>query len=149
MKEEVIAKNVKELQDDIKYSFKQTSEVIDIIYRKGVNDAEKEIPKHTVQTNKEKTEDKKERTVVGTVVVASSKDLNKQFGSKGQNTDELTVDQRIQRAKRDAYYDILSEIEKQKDLSSVYIYVKNKCKEFGEDGVRNENRRRRRENPWF
>ena len=38
MKEQQIKENIEKLQNDISYSFKQTSEVIDIIYRKAIDD---------------------------------------------------------------------------------------------------------------
>ena len=35
------------------------------------------------------------------------------------------------------------------DLIDVYNYIKEKCKEFGEDGVKNKPRSRKRQNPYF
>ena len=128
MKEEKIQENIKQLQNDISYSFKQTSEVIDIIYRKAVKDADREKPN---------------------VTVSSSKDLNKHFESKANDTD-INIEQKINRAKRDSYYDILKYVESNKhDLIDVYNYIKEKCKEFGEDGVKNKPRSRTRQNPYF
>ena len=128
MKEEKIQENIKQLQNDISYSFKQTSEVIDIIYRKAVKDADREKPNATV---------------------SPSKDLNKNFGSKTNDTD-INIEQKINIAKRDSYYDILVYVESNKhDLIDVYNYIKEKCKEFGEDGVKNKPRSRKRQNPYF
>ena len=128
MKEEKIQENIKQLQNDISYSFKQTSEVIDIIYRKAVKDADREKPN---------------------VTVSSSKDLNKHFESKANDTD-INIEQKINRAKRDSYYDILAYAEcDEHDLIDVYHYIKEKCKEFGEDGVKNKPRSRKRQNPYF
>ena len=128
MKEEKIQENIKQLQNDISYSFKQTSEVIDIIYRKAVKDADREKPN---------------------VTVSSSKDLNKHFESKVNDTD-INIEQKINIAKRDSYYDILVYVESNKhDLIDVYNYIKEKCKEFGEDGVKNKPRSRKRQNPYF
>ena len=128
MKEEKIQENIKQLQNDISYSFKQTSEVIDIIYRKAVKDADREKPN---------------------VTVSSSKDLNKHFESKVNDTD-INIEQKIHRAKRDSYYDILVYVESNKhDLIDVYNYIKERCKEFGEDGVKNKPRSRKRQNPYF
>ena len=89
------------------------------------------------------------------VVITSSKELNKKFGSKETTyTKEqlkTEIQNNIQKTKRDIYLEILQEIEKKNDLMDVYIYVKEKCKEYGEPGVRNkyDNRRRSRENPWM
>ena len=128
MKEEKIQENIKQLQNDISYSFKQTSEVIDIIYRKAVKDVDSE------NTN---------------ATVSPLKDLNKNFESKTNDTD-INIEQKINRAKRDSYYDILVYVESNKhDLIDVYNYIKEKCKEFGEDGVKNKPRSRKRQNPCF
>ena len=128
MKEEKIQENIKQLQNDISYSFKQTSEVIDIIYRKAVKDADREKPN---------------------VTVSSSKDLNKHFESKANDTD-INIEQKINRAKRDSYYDILAYAEcDEHDLIDVYRYIKEKCKEFGEDEVKDKSRSRKRQNPYF
>ena len=128
MKEEKIQENIKQLQNDISYSFKQTSEVIDIIYRKAVKDVDSE------NTN---------------TTVSPLKDLNKNFESKTNDTD-INIEQKINRAKRDSYYDILVYVESNKhDLIDVYNYIKEKCKEFGEDGVKNKPRSRKRQNPYF
>ena len=137
MKEEKIQENIKQLQNDISYSFKQTSEVIDIIYRKAVNDVDNE--KSNIEV-KEAQQD---------IIVQSSKDLNKHFGSKINDAD-ISIEQKINRAKRDSYYDILKYVESNKhDLIDVYNYIKEKCKEFGEDGVKNKPRSRKRQNPYF
>ena len=128
MKEEKIQENIKQLQNDISYSFKQTSEVIDIIYRKAVKDADRE----------------KQNTTA-----SPPKDLNKHFESKTNDTD-INIEQKIHRAKRDSYYDILAYAEcDEHDLIDVYRYIKEKCKEFGEDGVKNKPRSRKRQNPCF
>lgn len=133
MKEEKIQENIKQLQNDISYSFKQTSEVIDIIYRKAVNDVNSE----------------KSNTAVLEVKDASQNDINKHFGSKINDAD-INIEQKINRAKRDSYYDILKYVESNKhDLIDVYNYIKEKCKEFGEDGVKNKPRSRKRQNPYF
>lgn len=133
MKEEKIQENIKQLQNDISYSFKQTSEVIDIIYRKAVNDVNSE----------------KSNTAVLEVKDAHQNDINKHFGSKVNDAD-INIEQKINRAKRDSYYDILKYVESNKhDLIDVYNYIKEKCKEFGEDGVKNKPRSRKRQNPYF
>lgn len=141
MKEEKIQENIKQLQNDISYSFKQTSEVIDIIYRKAINDIDNEKSNAAVLEIKDATQND--------IIVQSSKDLNKRFGSKVNDAD-INIEQKINRAKRDSYYDILKYVESNKhDLIDVYNYIKEKCKEFGEDGVKNKPRSRKRQNPYF
>lgn len=125
MKEENIAKRIKELQSDSKYTFKLTEDVISIVYRTAIEDMSNE--------NKD-------------VIVASSKELNKKFGSKQNN--KITTEQIIQRTKRDIYLEILKEIESKNDLMDVYIYVKEKCKEYGEPGIETDYRFKRR-NEWM
>ena len=138
MKEEKIQENINQLQNDISYSFKQTSEVIDIIYRKAVNDVDSE--KSNIKVKEASQND---------IIIQSSKDLNKHFGSKVNDAD-INIEQKINRAKRDSYYDILKYVESNKhDLIDVYNYIKEKCKEFGEDGVKNKPRSRKRQNPYF
>ena len=132
MKEEKIQENIKQLQNDISYSFKQTSEVIDIIYRKAVNDVDSEKPNIKVKEASQND-----------IIVQSSKDLK-------VNNADISIEQKINRAKRDSYYDILKYVESNKhDLIDVYNYIKEKCKEFGEDGVKNKPRSRKRQNPYF
>ena len=141
MKEEKIQENIKQLQNDISYSFKQTSEVIDIIYRKAVNDVDNDKSNTTVLEVKDAPQND--------IIVQSSKDLNKHFRSKVNDAD-INIEQKINRAKRDSYYDILKYVESNKhDLIDVYNYIKEKCKEFGEDGVKNKPRSRKRQNPYF
>ena len=154
MKEEQIVERIQNLQADIKYSFKQTSEVIDIIYRQGVNDEKKFGVKQPYMVVKQQKD--------SDIVVMSSKDLNDAFGTKPNDKkfrskratsedEQLKIEHRIQKVKRDIYLELLQEIEKKNDLMDVYIYVKEKCKEYGEPGVRNKfnNRERKRENPWM
>ena len=132
MKEEKIQENIKQLQNDISYSFKQTSEVIDIIYRKAVNDVDSEKPNIKVKEASQND-----------IIVQSSKDLK-------VNNADISIEQKINRAKRGSYYDILKYVESNKhDLIDVYNYIKEKCKEFGEDGVKNKPRSRKRQNPYF
>ena len=154
MKEEQIVERIQNLQADIKYSFKQTSEVIDIIYRQGVNDEKNfGVKQPDIVVKQQKDSD---------IVVMSSKDLNDAFGTKPNDKkfgskrvtpedEQLKIEHRIQKVKRDIYLELLQEIEKKNDLMDVYIYVKDKCKEYGEPGVRNKfnNRERKRENPWM
>ena len=145
MKEDKITKRIKELQADRKFTFNLTEDVIALVYRTAVEDLSKE-KKDPDKVYKDKPED---------VIITSSKDLNKKFGSKETTyTKEqlkTEIQNNIQKTKRDVYFDLLKEIEKKNDLMYVYIYVKEKCKEYGEPGVRNkyDNRHRSRENPWM
>ena len=119
MKEEQIKKNIQALQDDISYVFKQTSEIIDIIYRRGVDD---QMKSNDVTPVKENTP-------------------HKRF--EGQKLTEDILNKKIKKAQRDAYFDILTNIETEQDLLSVYHFVKMKCMEYGEDGVSQDKRKNR------
>lgn len=142
MKEEKIAKRIKELQSDTKYTFKLTNEIINLVYRTAVEDLSKDIK----ESNKVKD---------GDVIITSSKDLNKKFGSKEvtytKEQLKTEIQNNIQKTKRDIYLELLKKIESETDLMNIYIFIKEKCKEYGELGVRNEynNQRRLRENPWM
>jgi len=142
MKEEKITKRIKELQSDTKYTFKLTNEIINLVYRTAVEDLSKDIK----ESNKVKDED---------VIITSSKDLNKKFGSKEvtytKEQLKAEIQNNIQKTKRDIYLELLKKIESETDLMNIYIFIKEKCKEYGEPGIRNEynNQRRLRENPWM
>lgn len=139
MKEDKITKRIKELQNDTKFTFKLTEDVIDLVYRTAIEDLakDKKDPDKVYKTNDD-------------VVVNSSKELNEIFGSKSKWDDEK-VETYISKVKRDIYLELLKQIEKENDLMNVYVFVKEKCKEYGEPGVRNNytGRRRTRENPWY
>ena len=70
MKEDKITKRIKELQEDSRFTFKLTDDVIALVYRTAVEDLSKEKK----DTDKVYKDDE--------VVIASSKELNKKFGSK-------------------------------------------------------------------
>ncbi len=130
MIEEQINKRIKELQHDNTLTFKLTEDVISIVYRTALDDftsTMQESLKDEVKDNKTKVK----------------------FGTK--NKSDENINNVIQKTKRDTCYDILNYIESKNDLLSVYIYVKEKCKEYGEPGVQNKsnNRERKRENPWM
>ena len=143
MKEDKITKRIKELQSDTKYTFKLTEDIINLVYRTAVEDLSKE----------KKDPDKVYKNE--DIIITSSKELNKKFGTKEvlYTKEQLNteIQNNIQKTKRDIYLNILKKIESNNDLMDVYIYVKEKCKEYGEPGVRNEynNKKRSRENPWM
>ena len=121
MKEDKIAKRIKELQSDSKFTFKLTEQVIDLVYRIAVEDCSKE----------KKDPDKVYKG--DDIVVKSSKDLNKNFGSKRKfddNEAEWERKEREAKIKAATYADILNYIENHSDLMDVYIYVKENAKEY-------------------
>ncbi len=122
MKEDKITKRIKELQSDSKFTFKLTEQVIDLVYRIAVEDYSNELKDRLDKVYK--SDD---------VVVKSSKDLNKNFGSKRKLNDTETEYERKEKEtkiKSETYADVLKYIENHSDLMDVYIYVKEKAKEY-------------------
>ena len=119
MKEDKITKRIKELQSDRRFLFKLTEDVIALTYRTAIEDCAKE----------KKDPDKVYKS--DDVVVKSSKDLNKKFGSK-HNEDETPWDKKEKEAKvrSEIYSEILHYIENHSDLMDVYVYVKDKAREY-------------------
>lgn len=121
MKEDKITKRIKELQSDSKFTFSLTEQVIDLVYRIAVEDCAKE----------KKDPDKAYKE--DDTVVKSSKNLNKNFGSKRKLNDteaEYERKEKETKIKSEAYADVLNYIENHSDLMDVYIYVKEKAKEY-------------------
>ena len=122
MKEDKITKRIKELQSDSKFTFKLTEQVIDLVYRIAVEDYSNELKDRLDKVYK--SDD---------VVIKSSKDLNKNFGSKRKLNDTETEYERKEKEtkiKSETYADVLKYIENHSDLMDVYIYVKEKAKEY-------------------
>ena len=117
MKEDKITKRIKELQNDTKFTFKLTEDIIDSVYRIAVEDCSKEL-KDPDKVYKKKDE---------SVVVESSKELNKKFGSKQKYDDEFLRKLKF-KTKQAVYSEIMKYIEKNSDLMDVYVYVKEQAK---------------------
>ena len=120
MTEDKITKRIKELQNDRRFMFKLTDDIIALVYRIAVEDSSKE----------KKDPDKVYK--VEDVIVKSSKDLNKNFGSKRKLDDteaEWERKEKEAKIKSEAYADVLKYVENH-DLMDVYIYVKEKAKEY-------------------
>ena len=122
MKEDKITKRIKELQNDRRYMFKLTEDVIALTYKTAIEDCAKE----------KKDPDKVYKKDDG-YVSSSSKEMNKKFSSKqklGETETEWEKRERETKIKSEAYADILNYIENHSDLMDVYIYVKEKAKEY-------------------
>lgn len=121
MTEDKITKRIKELQNDRRFMFKLTDDIIALVYRIAVEDSSKE----------KKDPDKAYKK--NDAVVKSSKDLNKKFGSKpnlGETESEWQKREKETKIKSETYADVLKYIENHSDLMDVYIYVKEKAKEY-------------------
>lgn len=120
MKEDKIEKRIKELQSDRRYMFKLTEDVIALTYRTAIEDCAKE------KKDPDKVYKKDDE-----YVSSSSKEMNKKFGSK-HNEDETPWEKKEKETKirSEIYSEILHYIENHSDLMDVYVYVKDKAREY-------------------
>lgn len=132
MKEDKITKRIKELQNDRRFMFKLTDDIIALVYRTAIEDYSKE-KKDPDKSYKKDITDVDPDEIADEIIVRTSKELNKKFGTKGK-LGPWEKEQRIKeydmKIKCEAYSDILKYIENHSDLMDVYIYVKEKAKEF-------------------
>lgn len=131
MKEDKIEKRIKELQNDRRYMFKLTEDVIALTYRTAIEDCAKE----------KKDPDKVYKKDDG-YVSSSSKEMNKKFGSKtnlGETEFEWQKREKETKIRSEIYSEILHYIENHNDLMDVYVYVKEKAKEYYD--IKTPNRR--------
>ena len=127
MKEDKISKRIKELQNDTKFTFKLTEDIIDSVYRIALDD----VAKRLIQINGKESDNKSKDIVVG-----SSKEMNERFGSKRSYDDYDKEQTIIFKAKREAYNDILKYIENKHDLIAIYTYVKEMAKKTKYDEIK-------------
>ena len=130
MKEDKITKRIKELQSDMRFTFKLTEDIIASIYRIAVEDCalEKKDPDKVYKKEDVKREVDK--------IVSSGKEMNKRFGTKGATIDYEKLQQHIFKAKQEAYRDVLNYINKKNDLMDVYVYVKEMAKKTQYDEIK-------------
>ena len=130
MKEDKIAKRIKELQSDTRFTFKLTEDIIASIYRIAVEDCalEKKDPDKVYKKEDVKREVDK--------IVSSGKEMNKRFGTKSATIDYEELQQHIFKAKQEAYKDVLNYINKKNDLMDVYVYVKEMAKKVPYDEIK-------------
>ena len=130
MKEDKITKRIKELQSDMRFTFKLTEDIIASIYRIAVEDCalEKKDPDKVYKKEDVKKEVDK--------IVSSGKEMNKRFGTKSATIDYEELQQHIFKAKQEAYRDVLNYINKKNDLMDVYVYVKEMAKKVQYDEIK-------------
>ena len=130
MKEEQIKTNIEKLQKDNSLFFKMTSDIIDIVYRKALEDNNIVIPKNeNINSLQKENKELKE----------SIKGLEKQYKTlqeelikykttvNSDSSNKLKIG--ISDPQRRVYIDILNFIERNFDIEIVYAYVKDKAKE--------------------
>ena len=130
MKEDKIKKKIKELQNDTKFTFKLTEDIIALVYRIAVEDCalEKKDP--------DKVYKKEEKICDSDKIVSSGKEMNKRFGTKRATIDYDELQKYLFKAKQEAYRDILNHIEKNKDLIDIYQYAKEMAKKTEYDEIK-------------
>ena len=116
MKEDKITKRIKELQSDTKFTFKLTEDIIDLVYRTAVEDLSKD--------NKDYNKSYKKNDAV---VVKSSKEMNKKFGSNSKYDEEFIRTLKF-KTKQSVYVEIMKYIENHSNLMDTYVYVKEQAK---------------------
>lgn len=128
MKEDKITKRIKELQNDTRFTFKLTEDIIDSIYRIAVEDWSNEFKEKLDKVYKKDPDNKEDVKKEADKIVNSGKEMNKRFGTKGATIDYEELQQHIFKAKQEAYRDVLNYINKKNDLMDVYVYVKEMAK---------------------
>lgn len=133
MTEEQIQKKIKDLQSDNSLFFKMTSDVIDIVYKKALEDNDDYINNTPKNNNinllqKENKELKESLKKLG----IEYNQLQKQYTTyknivENDSSNKLKIG--ISDPQRRAYIDILNFIERNYDIDIVYTYVKEKAKE--------------------
>lgn len=114
MKEDKIIKRIKELQNDRRFYFNLTDNVIDLVYREAIKDAENEYKNCECEHKKE----------------------NKKNKSESNNWEDYDKKQTlIFEAKQEAYRNILNYIDKHRDLTDVFIYIKEMAKKTKYDEI--------------
>ena len=153
-KEKFIDKKIKELQNDLKLSFKMTDEVIDISYRKAVNDIQNfstsnkesiknsqnksELPVKTISPNSLKYQEKLEEYLQNKdefekFLKAKNRILDgrqKRFSSK---SDTYNLKEAIKQEKLDIYKKIIDKIEYARDLMTIYDYCRQEVEKINND----------------
>ena len=102
MKEEKIKERIKQLQNDSKFTFKLTKDIIDSVYRIALEDAKKENNNKNVGTTKE---------------------FIKEIKSKKIYDDEL-IEELKAKEKKMTYIEVVNYIKAHFDLMDVYIHFR-------------------------
>ena len=135
-----IEKKIKALQEDMKFSFKMTDEVIDIVYRQAVEDTKnfensnKEPKKESPKTleyfdNVEEYVKNKEDFMK---YLEIKKSTPKQFGRK-RNDKNHSLEYYIKREILEVYRKIIEKIDKDRDLMSLYDYCRKEVEKINYD----------------
>lgn len=136
-----IEKKIKELQNDMKFSFKMTDEVIDIVYRQAVEDlkkfdnSNKESKKEHQNKNLQYFDEVEEYTKYKEDFKKYLELRNsspKRFGNK-INDKQQTIDSYIKRERLETYRKVINKIDKSRDLMTVYDFCRNEIEKINND----------------
>lgn len=136
-----IEKKIKELQNDMKLSFKMTDEVIDIVYRQAVEDLKKfdnsnKEPKKERQNKDLQYFDEVEEYTKYKEDFKKYLELRnsspKRFGNK-INDKQQTIDSYIKRERLETYRKVINKIDKSRDLITVYDFCRKEIEKINND----------------
>ena len=152
-REKYIDKKIKELQDNLKLSFKMTEEVIDISYRQAVNDisnfdnsnkeskknqqrkpwSEPSIKANTIEYQEKFEEYLQNKNDFEKFLEAKNKlqdGRQKRFGPK---SDEKALKEVIRNDKLNIYKCIIDKIESSRNLLEIYDYCRKEVEKINND----------------
>ena len=152
-REKYIDKKIKELQDNLKLSFKMTEEVIDISYRQAVNDIQNfDTSNNESKKNVQKKPLSESSTKINTIdyqdklkeylnnkdefekfLAAKNKPQDgrqKRFGPKSDNKSLKEV---IKNSKLEIYKNVIERMEVSRDLYAVYDYCRQEVEKINND----------------
>lgn len=152
-REKYIDKKIKELQDNLKLSFKMTEEVIDISYRQAVNDIQnfdtsnKESKKNvqkkpwsepSTKTNTIDYQDKLEEYLNNKdefekFLAAKNKPQDGRQKRFGPKSDTKALKEVIKNSKLEIYKNVIERMEVSRDLYVVYDYCRKEVEKINND----------------
>lgn len=152
-REKYIDKKIKELQDNLKLSFKMTEEVIDISYRQAVNDIQnfdtsnKESKKNvqkkpwsepSTKTNTIDYQDKLEEYLNNKdefekFLAAKNKPQDGRQKRFGPKSDNKALKEVIKNSKLEIYKNVIERMEVSRDLYAVYDYCRQEVEKINND----------------
>jgi len=152
-REKYIDKKIKELQDNLKLSFKMTEEVIDISYRQAVNDIQNfEKSNNESKKNVQKKPWSEPSTKINTIdfqekldeYLKNKDDFEKFLAAKnklqdgrqkrfGPKSDTKALNEVIKNAKLEIYKNVIERMEVSRDLYTVYDYCRKEVEKINND----------------
>ena len=136
-----IERKIKELQNNMKLSFKMTDEVIDIVYRQAVEDlkkfdnSNKEPRKERQNKNLQYFDEVEEYTKYKEdfkKYLELKNSSPKRFGNK-INDKQLTIDSYVKRERLETYRKVINKIDNSRDLMTVYDFCRNEIEKINND----------------